>query len=281
MTTQAWHSLYIPSKDSAAIETAVEQALLQQGYKRYDPFPGGSGLTAHIWRQRVRHFLAPPESGWTRLLGEPDADGLPAIAAGLGLSILYAWLDESGGDLAVWTADGPADDLGGALRGWLRPDRRPDDLARALAGDAPVPAVEDAGPQVLAVPLPPDVAALADSVDPNQAEKMMDRLTRQVFGKLGGGQGGDDPQAAAQSLLGQGGAALWNTPAGRRLRAVISCLTIAAGWREPDFATLQAAYQVARARQHRPDGLRLPGDDEALARVPDALAYRPLYVGAR
>lgn len=281
MTTQAWHSLYILSEDSAAIEAAVDEALLAQGYKRYDPFPGGSGLTAHIWRRRVRHFLAPPDTGWTRLLGEPDVACLPAIAAGLKLPLLHAWLDDSGGDLVVWTADGPADDLGGALRDWLRPDRSPDDLARALAGNAPVPAVEESGPQVLAVPLPPDMAALADAVDPAQAEKMMDRLTRQVFGKLGGGQGGNDPQAAAQSLLGQGGAALWNSPAGRRLRAVIGCLRLPASWREPDFAALQAAYQVARARQHRPDGPRLPGDAEALARVPDALRYRPLYGGAR
>ena len=281
MTSQAWHSLYIPTADRAACEAAVEQALLQEGYRRYDPFPGSPGLTAHIWRRRVRHFLAPPESGWTRVLGEPDPPCLPLIAAGLGLPILHAWLDDSGGDLAVWTADGAADDLAAALGGWLRADRGPADLARALAGDAPVAALEDTGPQVLAVPLPPDMADLADAVDPDQAEKMMNRLTRSVFGKLGGGQGGDDPQAAAQAMLGQGGAALWNGPAGRRLRAAMACLTVPANWREPEFGALQAAYQVARARRHKPDGLRLPGDDAALAAVPDALEYQLVYGGAR
>ncbi len=271
----SWHSLYIPSGDSAAIEAALERVLLQQGYKRYDPFPGGSGLTAHIWQRRVRQFVAPPVEGWTRVIGEPDRAGLPDLAAALGTVLLEAWLTDSGGGLAVWAADGQRADLQAALGGWLRPDRGPDDLARALAGDAPVPSLAADGPQVLAVPLPPDVARMAEDVDPVQAGKMMDRLTRQVFGKLGG----SGKQAEAQAML--GGGDLWNGEEGRRLRAAMACLSIPAGWREPDFAGLQGAYQVARSRRHNPDGLRLPGDDEALARVPDALEYRPVYAGAR
>ncbi len=272
----SWHSLYIPSGDGVAIEAALERALLQQGYKRYDPFPGGSGLTAHIWQRRVRQFVAPPVDGWTRVIGEPDRAALPDLAAMLGASLLEAWLSEAESGLAVWGPEGPAVDVRAALAGWLRPDRTPDDLARALAGQAPVTTLAAEGPQVLAVPLPPDVARMAEEVDPAQAGKMMDRLTRQVFGKLGGGAG---KQAEAQAML--GGADLWNGEGGRRLRAAMACLDLPATWREPDFAGLQGAYQVARSRRHNPDGLRLPGDDETLARVPDALEYRPVYAGAR
>jgi len=168
----SWHSLYIPSGDGVAIEAALERALLQQGYKRYDPFPGGSGLTAHIWQRRVRQFVAPPVDGWTRVIGEPDRAALPDLAAMLGASLLEAWLSEAESGLAVWGPEGPAADVRAALAGWLRPDRTPDDLARALAGQAPVTTLAAEGPQVLAVPLPPDVARMAEEVDPAQAGKI-------------------------------------------------------------------------------------------------------------
>ena len=52
-------------------------------------------------------------------------------------------------------------------------------------------------------------------------------------------------------------------------------------WHAPDFTTLRDAYQVAERRQRRPNAGLYPGDAEALAAVPDALAYTPVYGGSR
>lgn len=269
----SWHSLYLPGSDPAAVADALRAAVEALGYQSYDPFPGGSGLTFG-WKQQVRHFVAPAADGVIRVLGEPVPDVLPDLASAQDSPVLYAWLTEADAGLAVWTAAG-RDDSAAGLAGWRRDDVSAEDLARALAGQTPAAPLQASGPQVLAVPLPDDVGSLAESVDAAQAEKMMDRLARQVFGKVGGGQA----QQAGAALL--GGAAIWNSAEGRRLRAVMACLTVPASWREPALAEVRDAYQVARGRRYKPDGLRLPGDDHSLARVPDALQYLPVYAGRR
>jgi len=272
MDAEGWHSLYIPTGAGGAeqVARALRDALAACGYQLYDPFPGGSGLSFG-WTARVRHFVAPARGGWTRVLGRPDPAVLPALAARLGVALLHAWLEDEGSGVAVWTAAGP-DESATALDAWRRAGCPPEDLARALAGSA-LPAAEARTPEV---PLPPDVQALARSVDAGQAQKLTARLTQTLFGKLGG----LDPatHAGAMSLLGGPG---WEGTAGRRLQAVMACLRVPEAWRLPEEGDLRAAYHVARARQHRPDGAHLPGDDEALARVPDALAYLPVYAGRR
>ncbi len=273
MSAESWHSLYIPTGERQAqdVACALEDALLACGYQRYDPFPGGSGL-AIGWVARVRHFVAPARQGWTRVLGQPDRQALPLLAATLGSPLLHAWLEGETGGVTVWSAEG-ADDSGAALERWRRPDCPAEALARALNGP-----LEAAGaPPEPGLPLPAEVQALARSVDPEQARRLTDRLTRTLLGKLGG----SDPaiRAGAMALLPAGPA--WGSAAGRRLQAVMACLCVPQDWRLPDERDLLAAYQVARARQHRPGGLRLPGDDEALARVPDALDYLPVYAGRR
>ncbi len=269
----SWHSLYMSRSDGPAIADAFRTALQASGYRLYDPFPGGSGLSFG-WKQRVRHFVAPAAGAVTRVLGEPALEALPAVAAALGGPVLHVWLAEDGAGLAVWTADG-RDESAAGLAAWRRDGVAPDALRRALDGHAPAAPLAAAGPQVMAVPLPHDVQAMAESVDPGQAEKMMDRLTRQVFGKFGGGQS----QQAGAALL--GGAVDWNAAEGRRLRAVMACLAVPVSWREPSLAEVRESFQVARGRRHNPDGLRLPGDDDSLARVPDALQYIPVYAGKR
>ncbi|NPV67803.1 MAG: hypothetical protein HPY64_11705 [Anaerolineae bacterium] len=274
MSGENWHSLYIPTGEREAQDVArtLREALIACGYQPYDPFPGGSGLSAVGWTERVRHFVAPVRQGWMRVLGQPDRQALPLLAATLGGPLLHAWLEGEAGGVTVWTAEG-ANESAAALEPWRRADCPAEALARALNGSleaADAPLEPD-------IPLPAEMQALARSVDPAQARRLIDRLTRTVFDKLGGA----DPaiRAGAMALL-PGGPA-WASAGGRRLQAVMACLCVPQDWRWPDERDLLAAYQVARARQHRPDGLRLPGDDEALARLPEALDYLPVYAGRR
>lgn len=269
-----WHSLYLPVADAAAVAAALGRALTALGYRLYDPFPSGADVGQPPWRQRVRHFVAPPAEGWVRVLGQPQAAALPSLSAALGTPLLHAWLDGDEAGLAVWSAAG-RDDAPEALVPWLRAGRVAADVARALAAAPPEEGAQAPGPGAL--PLPEELAALEQRVDRAQAARLSERLARALFGKLGD-QGGEQ-RAQAQALL--GGGSPWQTAAGRRLQAAMACLAVPQGWQRPAFEDVQAAYQAARARQHNPHGLRLPGDDEALARLPQVLAYRPVYAGRR
>ncbi|MBN2472551.1 MAG: hypothetical protein JXN59_17630 [Anaerolineae bacterium] len=275
MAAQEWHSLFLPLDDQHRIAETLAAVLVARGFTRYDPFPGGSGL-AFGWKARVRYFVAPPLGGWTRILGACEPDVLTALVGALESNLLYVWLDEEGGGVCAWTPDG-CDHDADTLADWLRPDAAVKDLRLAMEGDVLAPPLEQSGPEVLAVPLPPDMQDLAGQVDERAAEKLMEKLTRSVFGKLeGAGQ-----QARADALKMVGGGVPWNSEAGRRIRAVMSCLGVLEGWHEPALEALSGAYQVARARQHNPAGGRLPGDDAALALVPEALGYVPVYAGRR
>ncbi len=71
----------------------------------------------------------------------------------------------------------------------------------------------------------------------------------------------------------------WNSPGGRRLHALMRCLTVPDHWREPDFGVLRDAYQLHSRQQRKPDARLYPGDDATMNRVPDALDYVPVYGG--
>ena len=58
----------------------------------------------------------------------------------------------------------------------------------------------------------------------------------------------------------------------------MDCLNIP-DWRAPDFVTLRDAYALHKRRQRSPNATLYPGDAEALAAVPDALTYTPIYAG--
>ncbi|MCZ7542624.1 MAG: hypothetical protein M5R40_03370 [Anaerolineae bacterium] len=74
---------------------------------------------------------------------------------------------------------------------------------------------------------------------------------------------------------------LWETPSGQRLRAFAACLALPPAWHSPTLDEARQAYIVARRRALRPDASLLPGDEAALARLPDALDYTPLYFGKK
>ena len=270
--SRSWHSLYAPVSDVDRVAEALRRALVAHGYALYDPFPGGSGFAAPGWKRLIRQFAAPPSAGWVRVVGEPDPDVLSQAAASLGVPLIYASLTRAGAGLSIWSAEGSSG-VPEAFAPWLRADKTPDDLRRALAGEVPADSDGPEGAMIGGVPLPEDVRELARQVDAGQAEKLMGSLTRSLFGKLGG-----KAEAQARALIGAGGSP-WQTPAGAALRAALDCLAVPQDWRVLSFEEVSDAYQVARARQRHPRGLRLPGDDEALALVPDALDYRLVFAG--
>lgn len=263
--TASWDSLYLPSADSDAVTAALQRALTALGYTLFDPF---APIPGPAYPRAVRLFVAPADGGWVRVVGAADARVLPALSAGrLCLSVALA------GDTAriATYLDGAQTDPADALRGYVRPGC---DLAAALRGDMPLPVEPDATPDLLRT-LPDDVRPLADQVNMTQAKSMLDRLSGGLLKRAGADA---NAEVAARALAGNAGPD-WNSPGGLRVRALMSCITVPPGWREPDFSALRDAYQLHLRRQRRPDARLYPGDAEALARVPAALDYTPVYAG--
>ncbi len=265
--TTPWQSLYLSCVDRDAVVSALRDSLVALRYELYDPF---GLIPGNAYPQTVRLFVAPPQADWVRVIGEPDARLLPDLSR-LGLCLGLA-LDGSAARIAVY-AHGEQADPQSALTAHLRPASTADDLRRALA-ESPAAgneARERPAPDSLPLDaLPEDVQAMAQGVDLRQAQKMFNRLSGQLLKK------GDS--AAARELL-AGNAPDWDSPGGRQLAALMACLTAPENWREPDFTTLRDAYQLHARRRRSPSARLYPGDAEALAKVPDALEYVPVYGG--
>src|SRR5436305_14681566 len=71
----SWSSLYLPCADNV-VET-LKDALKALGYHLYDPF---GLIPGKAYPQVVRLFVAPAREGWTRIIGEPDADLLAPLS---------------------------------------------------------------------------------------------------------------------------------------------------------------------------------------------------------
>lgn len=125
--------------------------------------------------------------------------------------------------------------------------------------------------------LPANAQAYADRIDPAKA----DALAGKLLGAIGARFGMNDATAdQARALLAQGGSALdLANGAGATLAAHAAALGLPPGWHTPDFVTLRDAYALARRLQRLPNARLYPGDAEARAAVPDALAYAPLFGG--
>ena len=282
--SQNWHCLLIPGADPAGVAAALHDQLAVEHYAPYDPFPGGTGTPPRL-RDMVRHFVAPAQDGWVRVLGEPDPAILPALNAQLGRDVLYGWLDDNGGGFSLWR-DGTSSGEPEALVAYLAPDYTPDDLRRALAGAISVPVIESDNPPVLAIgadALPPDIQQLAQEKDinPDKANKLFEKISGSLFNRL---PGRDDPAASAdleqaRALVSGEQQDIWNSLAGQRVRATANLLALPGNWRLPAWDTVREAYQVHRLRQRSPRMPLMPGDKEALKTVPDALDYLPIYMG--
>jgi hypothetical protein len=265
-----WDNLYCQTHDSVALVAALRAALSGAGYTGYDPFHGVPGLAYPV---AVRSFVAPAAEGrdgpWVRILLEADDPGmLPALAGDLSQlapAVLLRISDD--GMTAMAFHAGAMVDMHDGLAAAL-PGVPIADVARALDGQMPVEALDQRQVGVLTLE---DLPADMRQVVVGTPQKQVNRLVQRV-GRRGGVKAGDLPEGILRPVD-------WNSDAGRRVRALASVLGFPAGWHAPDFASLRAAYPLHARRERQPDAFLYPGDADALAAVPHALDYTPVYAG--
>jgi pyruvate/2-oxoglutarate dehydrogenase complex dihydrolipoamide acyltransferase (E2) component len=278
-----WHSLFVRADDATDVVTTLVAALTERGYQRFDPFPGGSGTPLGI-KDTLRFFVAPSADGWVRILCAAQ-NALTPPTVTLPVPHLHGWLvaDASGWDVY---ANGVIDP--GGLAAYLKPNVSPDALTTLAertilsAGGATEPTRTTPN-----ATLPADVQQLARErgVNPDQANKLINRLTAQVFGKLDKQSGGEasamqeQAQAALSKAMSGSPTVAWESTAGKRLIALASALTLPVNWRDPDVESLREAYQVARRLQRNPRADLMADERRALSAVPNVIDYHAVYAG--
>jgi hypothetical protein len=269
--TIPWHSLYLPCDDPQRVIKALRSDLTQQHYTLYDPF---SGLLTRAYTHTVKLFVSPARSGWTRIVGAPDPAVVPSLVAIA--PVLWIALDGDQEAIAIYSSPG-ADDGFSPLIPYLRAGLTPADLKAALDGNAPSTdaadeeARQDFAADALAIALPAEARSQMVGIDRRRAAAAFRWMATRALRQAGGSV------QQARELLNH--APKWNSPGGRRIKAVMACLTVPSDWREPDFATVREAYQLYAGRLRRPDAILHPGDEDAMNTVPDALDYTPIYAG--
>lgn len=266
-----WQTLLVVNPPALSIADTVRNLLKENGYKAYDPFPGGMG--SPIGKvSRLRMFLAPTEAGWLRLL-VATGDAVPhelvtTLARLLQTPIVWPQLiDDQQFSVGYVAATGEIDATWEPFRPYLKEDLSAADLT-AAAQQAVVISKQNSN-------LPADVQQMAatQGIEMGQVDKLMGKMTRRLFGK----EQEADALKQAQAGLANQAAIDWNTVSGQRLIAVMGCLTILDDyWRVPSWDALTGAYQVARQRQRGHSDL-LSTDAAALDAVPNALDYTLLY----
>lgn len=242
----SWCSLYLPCDANPVIDT-LAAALTALGYQAFNPF---GLIPGKAYPQAVRLFVAPAKQGWTRVIGTPD----PALLPPLSQIAPCLWLELDGADAHI-TAYQQGAEVTPEAAFTLDPaclDQPSSAAADANVGGVPLEA------------LPDDVQALAQKVDLRQAGKLFDKMNADVARKVSGDPG---------DLLRQPD---WNSAGGQRIRALLTCLGLD---QQPNFVTLRDAYALHERRRRSPNARLYPGDAEALAAVPDALTYTPIYAG--
>lgn len=280
-----WHRLYLPLDESSPLVEALRSLGDAQGYQFFDPFPGGTGTPPGLV-ETVRLFVAPPQDGWVCVLGQPDETWLLDLSKRTGVPVLYGWLTEENGGFARFY-DGIRRDDPAVFEPYLRPEQTLGTLQQAFEGQLAVPVVDSEGqPPVIvagADGLPPEIQQIAQDrdVDLNRVEKIWQRLSDSIFGKLARQFGGETTaeQAQAREIFSGGRRDLWNSQHGQRVRAIAGVLRLPANWQEPSWDTVRDAYQVHRLRQRSPRMPLIPSDREAMAALPEALDYTPVYMG--
>lgn len=251
----AFCSLYLPGADSiaASVTESIWSALTAFGYQFFDPF---GLIPGKAYPHAVRLFVAPPRGGWTRVLGSPDPALLPPLSQIA--PCLLVELDSADARIEAYANGAPASPET-AFAAYLR---SPDCLERESTAGTTSPTLGGVSLDAL----PNDVQALARNVDLRQAQSMFARLSGNLAAKTSGDAG---------DLLRQPD---WDSASGRKIRTLMDCLSIPI-WQTPDFVTLRDAYALHKRRQRSPNATLYPGDADALAAVPDALAYTPIYAG--
>ena len=281
-STPIWQHLLFPNIASEDVLVAIRNALENNGYSSYDPFPGGIG--SPIGKQtRIRAFAAPPSEGWQSIFFAPNDGVAASILTDFAMSINSPFLDLrlyslEDYQITVYDVDTATTNLSSLLP-FLKLGLNMSDLESAQYEPSPSASESTSPPN-----LPPELQQFADKkgVQSKHVDKLMGRMTKRIFKKMEqrSGDSSDSTQEQAKAMLsGQVQDAL-NSSAGQKLRSIISCLTVPDDWDLPDWKTLVAAYPIARQLQ-KGDALLLPGDEAALKEVPNALEFTPLYYAKR
>jgi hypothetical protein len=257
------------ANNNPVIIDALRNALVGLGYSPYDPFKGiGSGIA---YPQTVKLFVAPANNGWTRILGVTDDQLIQSLSASaLCLSVV---LDGDDGQLTVYWSGDPVDTVA-SLTAHLRSGLAAFDLQRALDNSYVKAAQSKDDTDLPMDVLPEHVQAMAQDLNPQRVNTMFNRFVKRFSKGLS-----DDPDAARDLL--NDGRIEWESPGGQRIEAAMQCLLIGDAWREPDFVTVRDAYQLQLRHQRTPNPPLFPGDEEAIAAVPNALDYTPVYGGKK
>ena len=259
------------SEDATVVIQQLQDSLTSLGYTLYNPF---GLIPGKAYARSVRLFVAVAADGWVKIIGEPDEALLPTLSQNS--TLIYAALNGAEADIWVY-ADGQGVPIESALVPYLRPNLTTNDLQQALHATSNIIQMDKPETGLPFNVLPDNVKTMAGNVNTGQAQKMFARLSGDLMKKVSK----DSDQAdAARALLKGGDAPDWNSNSGARIRAVMACLTLPDNWREPDFDSLRDAYQLHERRRRNPNARMYPGDDEVMAKVPDALTYTPVYGGA-
>jgi hypothetical protein len=273
-----WHSLYLQPHnardldDAAAVKTALVDVLQKHGYTPYDPFAGGTGTPPGL-KTFVRHFVAPMSDGWVRILGQPDLAILSDLSTGR--LVLHAWINEDDSGIEVYRS-GHIDEM--AVKQFQErltlASPRPEGEGLAVRVKD-----EESSPSIL----PVEIQHLArdHNVSADQANKMIDRVTSRLFGKMDRASGGEASavQAQARALVTGTSRIDWNSPAAQQLATLARKIPLPANWRTPDFDAVRDAYQAARMLHKNPRAQLLPDERAALNAIPNAIQYEAVYVG--
>jgi hypothetical protein len=259
----AWQSLYILDSPQSETSSHIRHALTNAGFHFYNPF---GLIPAKPYSVTCRLFIAPAAGRWTRVIGALS----PEHARELSQVVSLIQCELRGDKLDI---EGYSEGSSVPLNDWLR-DNLPEVQFPRMDAPARPSLVRGNAPAFVPMgALPEDVRRMAQGINARHAAKMFERMSADLLKRSGG-----DPDAA-KSLLTQQDMPDWQSAGGQQLEALAEAFGWGAAWREPDFSTLRDAYQAAQRRQRRPEAAPFPGDAEALAAVPNALDYIPVFAG--
>jgi len=263
-----WHSLFSLSNENIA--DRIDGFLQNHAYQRYDPFGEFPGMA---YPQTLKIFIAPAQSGWVRVLfeGNPEeADALAADCSADGICLSVA-LDAQSAFFHVYI-NGNLVDLETGLPPYIQTGHEEAFHHTLKASSFDLPSINDT-PQVGTIPiddLPADLQALTHQVKPQDSANLFQRMSRQFLQSVG-------PQNMRDLFETRPD---WDSQGGQYIRSLMTCLLPAGiNWRTPDFATLRSVYTILSRKLYRNNLSFLPGDEDLIATVPDALHYQPIYGG--
>lgn len=255
MTWQSLHLCYSESPET--IIQVIEDAFIEQGYTRYNPFDVVPGVA---YPNAIRLFLDPT---YDRIVGNPTPP-LAAALSRLGVVLSLTLIEETA-EFVVYAAGQKAEPLP-TLEPYLRDGFTATDLQNALSGSFTSDMKND---NIVPMDvLPDDVKQMATKLNPNQVNRLFNRIMKQL------GIKGDEARNALTTQQTH-----WMSAGGKRLHAIMRCLAVSSTWYKPDFVSIRDAYLLQLRRQRNPKAHLYPGDAETLQAVPNALDYIPIYGG--